>query len=117
MPTWRPDTCGCVLNVAEDWDSAVPVQKCQSHADVPDADLFHTVYRTENRPKNELCAFVAHLMPGIASDQGKPYGLPAEPSFCEDRKIHLELPVDAEDKDIIQTWADHEYGEGKVVVE
>lgn len=117
MPIWRPDTCDCVLDVANDWESGTPVEKCLAHASVPDADLFHTVYLTENKPKNELCAFVAHLMPGIATDQEKPYGLPTEPCFCEERKIRLGLPVDAEDKDIIQAWADYEYGEGKVVVE
>jgi len=65
---WRPDTCGCVIDVL-DWETGqhTVVSACPVHAG--HADVFASVYHGENKPKNQAVAAARAAVPGLANEE------------------------------------------------
>jgi hypothetical protein len=64
---WRPDTCGCVLDVTPDFATCQAIAPCQAHAQVTAATALTVVHRGENVLKN-LAHEAVLSVAGLAAD-------------------------------------------------
>lgn len=128
MTDWKPDTCGCVLRVEEDWSKAVSLVKCKHHADHADDEHFNIVLK-ENQTKNQVLSYIKenHLDALIENQKdiankdengwAEAYGVIGSVTFDSERKLAIQLPTLAEkDKLALQAVIDDRHGTGNATV-
>src|SRR3990172_9164921 len=121
--TWRPDTCGCVIeeDVTDGVISAGDViSKCSLHTDVADGDLYGVLIGNtdgENKRKNLIYAYLVNEM-GIEFGETIEY-IWSFSGTGADRVLSAEAVganLTQDQKDQVQDYADTTFGSGKVGV-
>jgi hypothetical protein len=135
---WSPDTCKCTISY--EWDDELsatdrvhtPVailKDCPEHSGLGDAVSFYNALIDENKRKNKALGRLKNVtdFPELAEigDEGQivfKNGVVINWSFTgsdDTRVLNVDLsqtPLSANQKDLAQTWADNEFGTGKVVI-
>lgn len=134
---WSPDTCegfGCTIEYQ--WDDANPnvkfnyniIKTCPDHDGILSNELFYTVMLNENQRKNRIWNELkstnwSDLVDDLGDGQfeWKP-GVIITWSWSgidEDRVLNVDLsqtPLTTNQKNQAQTWADSQFGVGKVLI-
>lgn len=115
ITTWRPDTCGCVLQY--EWDTEVPaeerthtmhsISKCPAHAHLPDHEAFMEATE-ENKHKNilkdEIMNHNPHLRETVVNEQGEEvvqYKKGHDPDVLFDSERNIDVRKKRKDLEII----------------
>jgi hypothetical protein len=121
ITTWRPDTCGCVIDFM--WDDAVtPDQRtftgtttrthCSAHAHLRDATTHFDTLQEENPRKNKALAHVQEHF-GLTEEQMREVSW----TFDHERVLNIALPDHASAQaKAVQQLCDQHLGAGRVVV-
>lgn len=134
--TWRPDTCECVIEETHDPENAAygvkfsaVIEKCAIHIAVSDANLYGVVYANsdgENKRKNLVDQFLREtsaLDLTVADADGSliyKRGVVFNWSFDADRNLVISVAgvtLTANQQTSIRTFADANFGAGKVIVQ
>ena len=74
MVLWHPDTCGCQIEVEDDWSTVKEFKyKCEHHADLSDHDAFLAAH-SNNAYKNIVIGEISEEIPEVSGNDFKYVG-------------------------------------------